>query len=268
MRKDFKMSGPKRYTQADLDQILGRIRSKAVFTIRFLLPLLGTQPATEAGMAGYIEHHLKLDPQPDADGKPTNPEFIACLNRIKSEEVGERDITPEGGEVEEKKVYGVNVMRKSAAGPFLLAHMVKAALKQSASRLGFFSGKKVGAKGDMSEMGEVMAEGESLQVKERPWEIYLRKDGKVAKTYFDTERGSVSTAKGRMSIQYEAEHVEEGATAEFSFHWPARKLTEEDMAQVAAVATSAALGGARSLSHGKFEVVSLTIEAPEKGKSD
>lgn len=257
----------KRYTQADLDQLLGRIRSKAVFVIRFLLPLLGTQPATDAGLTSYIKFHLHIDPQPDADGKPTNPEFIATFNRIKTEEIGERDVTPEGGEVEEKKVYGINVVRQSKLGPYLLAHQVKAALKQSASRAGFFE-KKKGSKGDMAETGEVFAEGESLQDKARPWEIYLRKNGGPAKTYFDTERGSVNTPQGKKSIQYEAEHVEEGTEASFSFHWPARKLTEADMATVAAVATAAALGGARSLSHGKFEVVSLTIEAPDKGKED
>lgn len=252
----------KRYTQADLDQILGRIRSKATFKIRFLLPLLGTQPATDKGLEAYIEHHLGIDPLRDnITGKPTNSDFNNTFERIKNEEIGERDLTPEAGEVEEKKVYGINVVRKSAAGPFLLAHMVKAALKQAASRCGFFE-KKKGSKGDMAEIGEVVAEGESLQAKDRPWEIYLRKDGKPAKTYFETERGTVSTPSGKKSIQYEAEHVEEGATAEFSFHWPARKLTEEDMAQVAALVTAAALGGARSLSHGKFEVLSLTIEGP------
>ncbi len=256
------MSKLKRYTQADLNQILGRIRSKATFKIRFLLPLLGTQPATQSGLEGYIQHHLGIDPQRDTEGKPTNSEFIEAFNRIKSEEIGERDITPEGGEVEEKKVYGINVVRKSALGSFLLAHMVKAALKQSASRLGLFE-KKRGSKGDMAEIGEVFSEGDSLQVKDRPWEIYLRKNGAAAKTYYETERGSVTSPKGRMSIQYEAEHVEEGAEAEFSFHWPARKLNEEDMAQVAAVATAAALGGARSLSHGKFEVVDLRIESPD-----
>jgi len=255
----------KRYTQADLDQLLGRIRSKAIFVIRFLLPLLGTQPATDRGLESYIQYHLGIDPQRGTDDKPTNPEFIATVNRIKTEEIGERDVTPEGGEVEEKKVYGINVVRKSALGPFLLAHMVKAALKQSASRAGFFE-KKKGSKGDMAETGEVFAEGASLLNKARPWEIYLCKNGGPAKTYFETERGSVNTPQGKKSIQYEAEHVEEGAEASFSFHWPARKLTEADMATVAAVATAAALGGARSLSHGKYEMVSLTIESPEKAE--
>jgi hypothetical protein len=252
------------YTQADLDQVLGRIRSKLVCKLRFMQTVLGTQPATQSGLEAFVQHVRGIDPQrKDGDRKnpPTNPEFIAEVERIKKE-IGERNDTPEQGEVEEKKVYGVNVVRQSEHGPYLAAHMLKAAIKQAASRLGIFE-KKRGSKGDMSEVGEVFAEADSRQAKDRPWEIYLRKNGAAAKTYFDTERGTVSTPQGKKSIQYEGEHVEEGAEVEFSYHWPAKRVSEKDIVEVMAVMTAVNIGGGRSIGHGKFEVVSLTVEVAD-----
>lgn len=254
-------SGYKLWSNQDLRKLLEKYRCVLLCTLMFRRECVGGQPATEKGLEAFVQHVFKIDPMRlDGDKKnpPTNPEFIAAVERVRGE-IGERDLTPAQGEVEEKKVYGVNVVRQSPLGPFLLEHQIKAALKQSASRLGMFQ-RMPGSKGDLAELGTVMARGDSLQNPDRPWELYIRKDGRPAKTEFTTLRGSVQTPKGKKSIQYEAEAVEEGATVSFELRWPPDKLTRSHMAEVVAALMVLGIGSARSLGYGQVDVVECAIE--------
>lgn len=253
-----------KYTLDEFQTRLAGMRSVMRVKIRLDRPIQGGQAAGEKGLHDYVKHVLKLE-----DG---TPEFAQALSRIKGEEIGERDITPEGGEVEEKKVYAIKVIRSKEHGPFLLDHQIRAALKQAASRIGIFVAKsRGGAKGAVSEMGDVRACGESLQNPDRPWEIYLRKDGAPAKTYYETERGCVSSPKGKMSIQTEAEHCEEGATIEFEILWQesAKGFSAEDMLNSLAAMMAVGLGSGLSQGHGKITVLEAEHTAvkwvPDRG---
>lgn len=248
----------KHWSNEQLMEILESFRTKVVVKLRLLRPSVGGQPAGDKGLEAFIEHHLNLDPRRGADKKPTNPEFLAAFERIKHEELGEKDTTPETGEVEEKRVYGVNVVRKDERGPYLLEHQVKAMLKQAASRIGIFSAK-LGSKGDLAELGTVVACGDSLQDPKEPWKLYWRKDGAPAATSFDTMRGSVSTAQGRKSIQYEAERVMAGGEVEFELRWPPQKLLREDVVKVFAATLAIGLGSALSLGNGRFEYADFRV---------
>jgi hypothetical protein len=241
----------KTYTQRDLNSLIEEIRTTATIRARFIRPLAGGQPAGEKGIQSFVQHHLGLDPESE--------EFAKAVERISKEEVGERETTPEGGEVETSEVYQVNVIRRSEYGPFVLEHLIKALLKQAASRLGIFTAKK-GAKGDMAEMGTVEAFGDSLADPNRPWEIHLIKDGAAAKTEYAVISGSVNTPKGKKSIQHNTETCEEGAEITFRISWPPNKLKADDMAKVIGAATVIGLGSCLSLGYGRFEVVKMTVE--------
>ena len=251
------------YTQEGLDAVLEQRRNSAKVTARLLRPLAGGQPATDKGLAAFVEHHLKIEPE--------TAEFDAAIARIKNEEIGERETTPEAGEVKEQKVYSVNVIRRSPLGPFVGAHQIQAMLKQAASRQGFFVSRR-GSKGGMSEMGTVLATGNSLQNSDRPWEVYLRycNGGDLvvpAETQFVEISGSVSSPQGRKSIITHTEVAQEGATISFDFRWPVGKLSEKDMAETVWAATKIGLGSCLSLGYGVWEVESMEIvmgEAPKK----
>ena len=113
--------------------------------------LVGGQPANDEQLKQYIQYWLKID--------PADPEFKKTYDRIKKEEIGHAE--PEKGEeskeLEDKKVYGINCLRKDEKGVYILNHMVQAMIKQTASRLGLMMVKKgnLGAKGDLAEMGKV-----------------------------------------------------------------------------------------------------------------
>ena len=236
--------------QQELDAMLAEHRQSMTIKARFLRPLAGGQPASDDGLRAFIKHHLGI--APDA------PEFEAAFQRIRKEEIGERSTTPETGEVQTEEVYAVNVIRKSEHGSFLLEHQLKALIKQAASRLGLFQVKgKVGAKGDIAELGTITATGESLQNQDRPWEIYLRKNGAAAATHFVPISGSVGTPQGKKSIQHHTEVAEEGAEFSFQIAWPKKRLTMDDMKLILAAATQIGVGSCLSLGYGRFEVVDL-----------
>ena len=242
------------YTGAELSEMLEAIRTTAVAHCRLLRPLAGGQPADDAGLRGFVEHHLGIPPE--------TLEFTAALERIKREEIGERDTTPETGELETLEVYQVNVVRRSAKGPYILEHMVKAMLKQSASRLGLFMAqKKRGSKGDLAEFGTVTASGESLQDSARPWEIYPRIDGGPASTSYVKISGSVNTPQGKKSIQHHTEVIAEGSEFWFELRWPATRLNPDDIARIIAGGAIIGLGSCLSLGYGAFRVETLEISA-------
>lgn len=245
------------FTARDLRARYEEMASHSRAECHLTTELVGGVPADEGGMRRFVEHHLGLKGA-DAD---------AAVHRIKSEEMGERDVAPEGGELEEKLTHGINIIRRDKYGPFLGNWMPKANLKAAASRLGIFVAKK-GAKGDMAEMGEILACGISLKDPACPWKIYLTgPDGEEpAETYFQTFRGRVNTPTGSKSIVNDAESVKAGARFEFEFRYYPGKISMDDLADMFAAAMVIGLGSCKAYERGKYQVDKLTYQAGTKRK--
>jgi len=211
--------------------------------------LVGGLPAGREGVELFVKHHLHLE------GKAAEE----AVNRILEEEMVEKDVTPEEGEVKEKESYGVSVIRSDEHGPFIGDWMVKANLKVAASRIGLFKEKR-GTKGDFAEFARVQAVGNSLNGK--PWAIHLYdKNGKPAKTKFETLRGRVHTPQGPKSIVHDCQIVEAGAMFSFEFRIPKdSKAKEGDLVKTFAVAQQVGVGSARSLERGKYKILELQIK--------
>ena len=241
-----------KFTKEDINARANLFRSRAVVKARFTRPHAGGQPATEVGLEAFVEHHLKLALGTD--------EFNEAMARIKNEDIGDRDTTPEGGELDEKATYGVNVIRRDANGPFVLEHMIKACAKVAASRLQYFV-KKRGSKGDLSEMTVVRAHGHSLSDQDHPWNIHLTdKDGKPIGTHFDLISGSISTPQGKKSIQHHTEVTNKDAYFEFEYRWPSTKIGKNEILNIFAAMGDIGIGSTRSLNYSKFEVLGVEIE--------
>jgi hypothetical protein len=254
------ISRPFALTVQELDDLFNEGRISIDMTCRVLRGLVGGQPATEEEVEAYIKFHLKIDPLSDAD------EFQKTKKRIMTEELNQT-IVPDGAEVINEKVYSINAVRKSALGVWLGNWMMQACIKQTASRLGLLihksqGGGKLGPKGDLAEMGRVEAIGISLVDPARPWEVHFRDPSSKgpATTHYETLRGSVDTAKGKMSIMYQAEVVDEGSLFSLRFSWPAGRLTAQDMCRIAANTRNVGLGSARSLGWGRFQILDLKGE--------
>lgn len=229
---------------------------------RFETEMVGGQPGGELGVRHFVGHHLKLE----------GAEAEAAVQRILHEEVGERDTTPEGGELKEQKVYQVNVIRRDQIGPWVGDWMVKACVKCAASKLGIFKAK-LGTKGAVAEMGRVDAWGISrLGNRERIYvleETYVADndggpllDYRPAETYFREFPGHVSTPQGMRSILTHAECLPPGGRFAFQLRMPefGKMMTDEEILNVIAAAGNIGLGSCKAFERGKFAVESLTIE--------
>src|SRR6185312_11772783 len=113
-----------KYTFNDLEDryqsLTGFVKCSCVFSTE----LVGGQPADEAAIRAFATHHLGItDPK----------ELDSAVRRILKEEVGEKDVRPPEGELDEKQVYGVRVVRRTLQGPYLGNWMVKACITQAAS---------------------------------------------------------------------------------------------------------------------------------------
>ena len=235
---------------ADLRTRYEDLTNKATATCKLTTELVGGQPAGEAGIRAYVTHHLHL----------IDEEAEKAVARIMKEEVGEKPVPSETGELDERMTYGLNVIRRDEYGPWLGDWMVKACLKCAGSRLGFFATKK-GTKGDMAEMGNVRAVGISALNPEHPERVYLADDaGASAKTYFQKFMGRVQTPQGSKSIVNESECVAPGARFSFEYFWPGKKLTEADVANLFACSMVIGLGSCKALERGKFAIETLDIE--------
>lgn len=236
------------YTQRDLDTILSEKRQVARVRLRFTRPYAGGVPAGDDALKAFVVHHLGL-----AEG---TPEYAEAIARMRSEEI---PTTPLGGEVETAEAYALNVIRTGAAGPYVAAHQVKALFKQAASRAGYFK-KKVGSKGDVSELGDALATGASFKNPAHPWEIYLVDgQGRAARVEIVKLCGSVGTPQGKKSIMHHTETAVEGSEIHFDFHWLKGKLTTEDFVTSMALASRIGLGSCQSFGYGRFDVVELEV---------
>ena len=251
----------------DTRKRFNELTNSAIVTIEFTSTLVGGQNAQDDGLEAFVIHQLGL--------KEENPEWTPgsrkvkqwlmtvegklAFSRIKKDEIGEIDTSPEDGELNDTKVYAVKVIRREDDRPYIGDWMVKANLKQSASRLGYFV-KKKGSKGDLAEMGRVEPYGRSKR--DSPHYIYLiPPEGRnFDKRVFETISGTVHNAKGRSSIMSECEIVPVGTQAEFLLRWPKNsKLTRNDIIDIICGGQNCGLGSARSLERGRFDVTSLKV---------
>src|SRR5947207_11007094 len=93
----------------------------------FATEMVGGQPANEEGIRQFVTHHLKITDEVERE---------KAVKRILTEEVedarGEEDELPEG------KLYGLRAVRRDEHGPWIGDWMVKACIKNAASRLQIF----------------------------------------------------------------------------------------------------------------------------------
>jgi len=235
--------------------------------------MVGGQPGGEEGIRHFVEHHLKL----------AGLEAEAAVKRIMSEEIGERDVTPELGEVKEQRVYSVNVIRRDEHGPWIGDWMAKACLKAAASLLGIFKAK-LGTKSAVAEMGRIDAVGFSRLGS--PHRIYVRVFDvpepvlenawaplchlAPAPTYFREFPGHVRTPQGMRSILTQAECIGPGARFKFQLRLPisGKSFTDEEILRIFAAAGNIGLGSTKSFELGKFSVQRLEIDRPEKAEKE
>lgn len=252
--------------QVSLDE-LNSIYDSTTYAVEceceFTTATVGGQSATDKALEAFARHHLmKNDPNTSED------EIKRIVARIKNDEIGERDVTGELDELDEKKSYGLNVIRKDKHGPWIGTWMVKACIKAAASRLGIFVAKR-GSKGDFSEMGKVSAIGNSKMSDDREKIHLYNMDGKPAKTYYEEFSGSVSTPNGRTSIKHHSELAPAGTRFAFKFQVPEwGKITPDDLKGVFASIMEIGIGSVKAKDHGKFKIINMVIKehGAKKGK--
>ena len=222
----------------------------------FVTELVGGLPADREGLRQFALHHLKIT---------NKQELEKAVDRMLAEEIGEREATPEGGEIQERISYAVNQLRRTAKGPYLGHWMVQACLKQAASRLHIFEQFR-GTKGNLAEGGRVEAAGISLLDRDHPELIYLRnpKGNGSAETYFFKFHGSPNSPKGRVSIVHDSECAAPGTQFEFDYRFLLGELQPEDLKDILALAMIVGLGSCKALGRGKFRIEQCEISLPDR----
>jgi len=249
--------------RAEMERVFQGNLSLAAVRLRFTSDYVGGQPAMKKGVEGFVHHHLGL----------TGDEAENAVARILGEEVR---IDKPGDEVQEKISYALNVIRRNEAGiAYLGTWQLRAMIKQSASRLGLFVAKgKMGSKGDLSEAMLIKPDGPSdighhQQIGFcQPTEDEAGSDEMFKERIFQRFNGSVSTPKGRTSIQHDSEIAPTGCELHATIEWPSKKISGPDMAAILSLGQRIGLGSVKSLEHGRFFVMSLSIQTPDKPKKD
>jgi hypothetical protein len=245
------------YDREQLRERYEKASGLAIASCRTTTELVGGMPADQTGLEQFVRHHLKVPDEKIAE----------TVSRILTTEMDTPvvvDVTPEEGEIAEKAICSVRMLRRSPAGPYIMAHMVKACLKGAASRLRLFERKR-GSKGDIAEAGEVTACGCSLAVGEHPFNIHLigSHPGPLpAFTYYRSFRGRISSPQGARSIVTQCECVEPGTRFAFAFRYFPKKLTRDDIVSIFSMASVVGLGSAKSFESGKFDIDTLEVTEP------
>lgn len=242
-----------RLTYEELEHRYAEMTSRVIVKCQAATPLVGGVTASEQGVRAFIQHHLQLEGE----------EAQKAFERICREELGERDITPDSGELKEQLTYGINVIRRTADGPYLGNWMIHANIKTAMSRLGVFVDMR-GTKGNVAEGGMVRPHGISKR-DERPDCVYLMApDGTPATTYFDEFKGRVSSPQGSKSIIHHSECVPAGTLFEYEFAFLRGQLKDQDIIDVLALSMIVGIGSVKSLGHGKVRILEAEIFAPSK----
>jgi hypothetical protein len=220
------------------------VRVEAVFATE----MVGGMPAGEEGVRQFVAHHLHLE----------GDEAEQAVKRIMSEEL--QDVTPAEGELPEGKMYGLRSLRRGAHGPWIGDWMVKANIKNSASRLDIFKSIK-GTKGNFAEAGRVRAWKYSLQDPDNPQHIYIRNSADApCHTRHENFMGRVQSPRGPVSIIHQSEVVEAGSRFAYEFRFIKGKIVEGDVRDILALSMIVGIGSARSLERGKFRIEKAEIE--------
>jgi hypothetical protein len=103
------------YTTEQLEDMYQGMTGSVHVQATFITEVVGGQPADRKGIESYVKYHLKIT-------DPTEAQKAA--DRIEKEEIGERDVTPEAGEVAERSVYNINILRHTDKGAWLGDWMV------------------------------------------------------------------------------------------------------------------------------------------------
>lgn len=241
------------WTEKDLNKMYEDMTAEMTGQLRLTRPMVGGIAADKEGVAAFVRNQMKI----------TDPKRVAAeVERILTHEIGERDDTPEGGDVEEKKVYQVSVIRQNEHGPWAGDWMLKALFKQAGTQCNTFVKKKY-SKGNLAEAGLLSAFGPSL--KRNRWELYgVDDDGKPVQTFFEEFKGSVGTPRGRRSIVSHRECFPIGTNFHFRFRWVDRSLKANDLAELIAMARVVGFGSCKPYERGKFEIVSLTCDGEQQ----
>ena len=238
------------YNQEDLLRKYEEFTASASCECRFVAELVGGVPAARDDLAAFVRHHLKITDE---------AEIEKAVQRILKEEVGEQDVTPPEGEVAEREVYAVNVIRRSKEGIWLGDWMVKACIKAAASRLGLFVSSK-GCKGNFAEAGRVHALGKSLKETDHPERIYLfHQNGQPVETYFQKFMGRVQTPQGPRSIVHDSECAPAGSRFSWEFRFLPGNLNSDEMSKVVSLVGRIGLGSSRALERGTFVIEKCVI---------
>ena len=247
---------------AELDEVFEGGTCLVTAKCHFTSELVGGVPADDKALEAFCEHHLHL----------AGDELAAAVARIKCEELCEDKTKPDPAgtnEVKERESYGVNMIRHDDDGCCWLANwQVKACLKQTASRLGYFMSMR-GSKGNMSELGQVRSWGISAGADPQRIRL-LNPDGTpYVGNVFAKFMGRVNTPMGEKSIVHDSEVAPSGTRFELQFRMPSSTLTEDQIASIFAAARVVGLGSAKALERGKFEIDELNIVGvtAKKGKA-
>lgn len=223
--------------------------------------LVGGMPGNRAGVEMFVRYQLGLEGE----------EAKNAVDRIMTHELegGTRVIDlPEGSELTEAETKQVNLIRRDEHGPWLGDWMVKACLKNAASRIGLFVDKR-GSKGAMAEMGQARAYGPSLFERDERYNanrIYLRIGEGPAPTAMEFIKGRVSSPQGSKSIVTLAETCPAGAEFSFEYRFYNDNISDDDIVDFFAASMVIGLGSARSFERGKFRIDRLTVDRGDKRK--
>jgi len=223
--------------------------ASVVVKCQAVTPIVGGVTATEAGVRAFIRHHLGIADEAEAQ---------ITYERILKEEIGQRDVAPETGELKEQLTYGINVIRRTEYGPYLGNWMIHANIKTAMSRLGIFAEQR-GSKGNIAEGGVVKPYGVSRR-DDRPDCVYLvGPDGDPATTYFDEFKGRVSSPKGSVSVIHHSECVPAGTRFEYEFAFLRGQLKDADIIDWLALSMIVGFGSVKSLGNGKVRILEAEI---------
>ncbi len=242
-----------RFTYEDLEKRYSEMTASVLCSCEAVTPLVGGVTASENGVRAFITHHLGI----------TDPaEAQSTYERIMKEELGERPVPTETGELQERLSYGINVIRRTEHGPYLGNWMIHANIKTAMSRLQMFSEMR-GTKGNVAEGGVVYPFGLSKR-DNRPDCVYLiGPDGQPATTYFDEFKGRIQSPRGSASIIHHSECVPAGTRFEYAFHFIRGKLTDSDIVDFLALSMIVGIGSVKSLGNGKIRILTVDIVEPQ-----
>lgn len=243
-----------RFTYEDLAARYSDMTASVICHCEAVTPLVGGVTASDSGIRAFIAHHLGITDEAEAE---------KTFQRIKAEELGEKPVPSETGELQEQLTYGINVIRRTAIGPYLGNWMIHANLKTAASRLGMFAEMR-GSKGNMAEGGIVYPYGQSKR-DDRPDCIYLvDAHGEPATTYFDEFKGRVQSPRGSTSIIHHSECVPAGTQFSYEFKFIMGKFKEADIKDFLSLSMIVGIGSVKSLGHGKFRILTADIVEPKE----